>query len=118
MNKRDILKKIENIEKELGEIKEYVSRNDYNNMDERRDFPLGVVPDIDINYTLDDLFAAFGKKKQSYATRLKNTLIKHRIHTLEGFLNLSVGEVLELENVGHGTLLQTKKALARLGIDW
>ena len=54
----------------------------------------------------------------SLARRLKSALQKRNINTLEEFLSLSPGELLELENVGYDTLLRTKKALSRLGFVW
>ena len=40
------------------------------------------------------------------------------IYTLEEFLSLSPGELLDLENIGYETLIRTKKALDKMGIAW
>lgn len=114
MNKKEIIEKLEGIEKELREIKDYISQNDFG----KASSPFNIVPDFCIGYTLDDLYEAFGKRKHPYAVRLKNVLKKYKINSLEEFLNLSPGELLDLENVGYGTLLQTKKALEKLKINW
>ncbi|MBR6141484.1 MAG: hypothetical protein IKQ37_06960 [Bacteroidaceae bacterium] len=118
MNKIEIIEKIEGVERELKGIREALSQDGLCKAPEKSNSPFDTMPDISINYTLENLYEAFGKKKQPFARRLKHALMKHRIHTLEGFLNLSAGEVLGLENVGYETMLQTKKALARLGISW
>ena len=53
----------------------------------------------------------------SLARRLKMALQKQNVNTLEDFLSLTPGELLELESVGYDTLLRTKK-LSKLGIEW
>ena len=68
-------------------------------------------------YTLQDLYKSFGKRKH-YATRLRHALQNRGIYTLEEFLSLSPGELIELENIGYETLRHTKKALDRMGISW
>jgi len=81
-------------------------------------YPLSLVPDYTMGYTLDDLYKAFGKKRKSYASRLKSALKENQITTLEDFLSLSPGELLELNNIGYKTLTYTRKALESLGIKW
>ncbi len=114
MNKKEILEKLEGIEKELREIKEYISQDDLGKVSS----PFNIVPDLYIGYTLDDLYEAFGKKKKHLATRLRIALKKHNIKTMEEFLSLTPGELLGLENVGYETLLRTKKAMEKLKINW
>lgn len=80
-------------------------------------FPLAIEPDFELGYTLEDLYRAFGNKK-SLTRRLHTALQKRNIKTLEDFLSLTPCEMLELEGVGYDTLLRTKKALNKLGIDW
>ena len=72
----------------------------------------------DIGYTLDDLYNSFGNSKKHYATRLRHSLKQKGINTLQEFLALTPGQLLELDNVSVGTLEQTKKVLDRLGVSW
>ena len=81
------------------------------------DSPLDIEPNFKLEYTLDDLYREFGNKV-SLARRLKTALQKRNINTLEEFLSLTPGELLDLENVGYDTLLRTKKALNKLGLIW
>lgn len=84
----------------------------------KEEWPLSIVPDYETGYTLDDLYTAFGKKRKGYASRLKSALNEKQITTLEEFLSLSIGELLELNNIGYKTLTYTRKALGSLGIKW
>lgn len=84
----------------------------------KEECPLSIVPDYETGYTLDDLYTAFGKKRKGYASRLKSALNEKQITTLEEFLSLSIGELLELNNIGYKTLTYTRKALGSLGIKW
>lgn len=116
MTRNELLDKLQNIEKDVKEIREFLSQ------DERKTTalavsPLGIEPDFKLKYTLDDLYREFGSKV-SLARRLKTALQKRNINTLEDFLSLTPGELLDLENVGYDTLLRTKKALSKLGIAW
>lgn len=116
MTRKELIDKLESVEREVKEIRECLSQND----DEKvapGGFPLPLESDFKVGYTLEDLYKEFGKKK-SLAYRLKSALKKRNIKTLEEFLSLTPGELLELENVGYETLLRTKKALSKLGIDW
>ena len=116
MTRKELIEKLQNIEKDVKEIKEYLSQNEAGS-DKHVYFPLAAELDFKLDYTLDDLYREFGSKV-SLARRLKTALQKRNINTLEEFLSLSPGELLDLENVGYDTLLRTKKALSRLGIAW
>lgn len=116
MTRKELIDKLESVEREVKEIREHLSQNDGERVTPVG-FPLPLDPDFKIGYTLEDLYKEFGKKK-SLAYRLKSALTKRNITTLEDFLSLTPGELLELENVGYETLLRTKKALRKLGIDW
>ena len=117
MTRKDLIDKLQNIEKDVKEIKEYLSQSE-SGADKPVDFPLAAIePDFKMKYTLDDLYREFGNKV-SLARRLKSALQKRNINTLEEFLLLTPGELLELENVGYDTLLRTKRALNRLGVIW
>ncbi len=109
-----IFQKIENIETELRDIRNYLTHSiadlPSNNSISNTSYPK-------VGYTLEDLYREFGSKV-SLARRLKTALQKRNINTLEEFLSLSPGELLELENVGYDTLLRTKKALSKLGVAW
>jgi len=115
MTRKEIINKLESIESSVKEIKVFLSQNSVAATPEKS--PLTVVPDFQMAYTLEDLYREFGSKK-SLAQRLKTALQKRNVNTLEEFLSLTPGELLDLENVGYDTLLRTKKALSRLGIAW
>ena len=116
MTRKEIIDRLESVEREVKEIREYLSLNDSEQV-APVGFPLPLESDFKVGYTLEDLYREFGKKK-SLSYRLKSALTKRNITTLEDFLSLTPGELLELENVGYETLLRTKKALRKLGIDW
>ena len=116
MTRKEIIDRLESVEREVKEIREYLSLNDSEQV-APVGLPLPLESDFMVGYTLEDLYREFGKKK-SLAYRLKSALKKRNIKTLEEFLSLTPGELLELENVGYETLLRTKKALNKLGIVW
>ena len=116
MTRKELVDKLESVEREVKEIREYLSQNDGEQV-APVGFPLPLESDFMVGYTLEDLYREFGKKK-SLAYRLKSALTKRNIKTLEEFLSLTPGELLELENVGYETLLRTKKALNKLEIVW
>lgn len=116
MTRKEIIDKLDNVEREMKEIREFLSQTE-SGMGTPVDFPWAIEPDFKMEYTLEDLYRAFGNKK-SLAHRLKTALQKRNINTLEGFLSLTPGELLDLEGVGYDTLLRTKKALSKLGIFW
>ncbi len=116
MTRKELIDKLESVEREVKEIREHFSQNEAG-MGLHVDFPLATALDFELGYTLEDLYREFGKKK-SLVYRLKSALKKRNIKTLEEFLSLTPGELLELENIGYETLLRTKKALSRMGIDW
>ena len=117
MNKKQVIEKLESIEKELAVVREYIGQFDDSTAQPGK-YRLPLPSDQSLGYTLDDLYNSFGKKKKSLSYRLNAALRQKGITSLEDFLNLSPGEILDLSNVGYETLLQTKKALFRLGIDW
>lgn len=114
MTKVELLKRLERIEQELADVRACLLQGEPKDTAESG----ADMKNEDIAYTLEDLYHAFGKKKQSYATRLKTTLTENGIGTLKKFLRLTPGQLFELEGIGSGTLLQTKKALDRLGVTW
>ena len=116
MTRKELIDKLQNIEKEVKEIRDYLSLSESGTVTPA-DSPLAIEPDFKMGYTLDDLYREFGNKV-SLARRLKSALQKQNINTLEEFLSLTPGELLDLENVGYDTLLRTRKALNRLGIAW
>ena len=108
-----MLQKLENIENELREVREYLAQNmiTFVSVDNR-------LKTLKLEYTLDDLYEAFGPSKQPYATRLRTSLEKCGVNTLGEFLALTPGQLLDLDGVGGGTLQYTHKALKKLGIQW
>lgn len=115
MTRKEIINNLESVENAVKEIKEFLSQNPVATTPAKS--PLTAVQDFQLAYTLEDLYREFGSKK-SLAQRLKTALQKRNINTLEEFLSLTPGELLDLENVGYDTLLRTKRALSRLGIVW
>lgn len=113
INPASLLQKLENIENELREVRENIAQNVvmFDNSDSGTE-------GLRLEYSLDDLFDAFGPNKQSYATRLHTSLEKHGVSTLGEFLALTPGQLLDLDGVGNGTLKCTHKALKKLGIPW
>lgn len=65
-----MLQKLENIENELREVREYLAQNmiAFVNADDR-------TKDLKLEYTMEDLYEAFGPSKQSYANRINRCLI-------------------------------------------
>ncbi len=119
MNKKQVIARLESIERELAELKAYISHADDSvEVAQPSASQVSLPSDERSGYTLDDLYAAFGKKKKGAAYRLRAALRQKGIASLDDFLNLPPGEVLGLNNVGYETLLQTKKAISRLGLDW
>lgn len=108
-----MLQKLENMENELREVREYLAQNmiAFVNVDDR-------TKDLKLEYTMEDLYEAFCPSKQSYATRLRTSLEKRGVNTLGEFLALTPGQLLDLDGVGNGTLQYTHKALKKLGIQW
>lgn len=114
MPRKEIIDRLDCVEREVKEIREYLSQGEAG---APLDFPLATAPDYELGYTLEDLYREFGGKK-SLVHRLKTALKKRNIKTLEDFLSLTPGELLDLEGVGYDTLLRTKKALSKLEFVW
>lgn len=72
----------------------------------------------DVQFTLEDLWEAFGSKHRSYAVRLCKALERRGVTTLPQFLKMTTGQLLDLDGIGPGTLEYTNKAMKRLGIPW
>lgn len=75
-------------------------------------------PVEETEYTLDDLYHAFGEEKKSCAARLRNTLERQGVSTQKEFLLLTPGELLDMEGMGSGTLGLIHKALKKMGVRW
>ena len=75
-------------------------------------------PVEETEYTLDDLYHAFGEEKKSCAARLRNTLERQGVSTLKEFLLLTPGQLLDMEGMGSGTLGLIHKALKKMGVRW
>lgn len=116
MIRKEIIDKLESIERDLKDIREYLSQENAAKTPHANS-PSFINSDFKLDFSLEDLYREFGGKV-SLARRLKSALQKRNINTLEEFLLLTPGELLELENVGYDTLLRTKKALNKLGIVW
>ena len=116
MTHKELIAKLHSIENELSEVREYLSRNAVDMTIEKTGTPTPTIRDTK-GYTLEDLYEGFDKRKH-YAVRLKHALERRGIYTLEEFLSISPGELLDLENIGYETLIRTKKALDKMGIAW
>ena len=108
-----ILKRLERVETELSEIRkditEYMKPSVNSSSHASNDF---------LEFTMDDLCEAFGRKHKSYAYRLRDSLMLHGVTTLSEFLSMSPGQLLNLDGIGATTLEYTNKALQKLGITW
>ena len=106
-----ILKRIEKVEYELSDIRKCLA--------ELMTPPTSnTEKEIEVQFTIEDLCEAFGRKHKSYAVRLCNALEHKGITTLKQFLAMTPGQLLDLEGIGPGTLEQTNKAMKKLGIQW
>lgn len=108
-----LLKRLEKLESELSEI--------------RKDIAESLIPsskgggdaiETVVGFTLDDLYEAFGRNHKSYAVRLRHALEQRGITTLQQFLAMTPGQLLDLDGIGAGTLDYTNKALKQMGIAW
>ena len=72
MTRKELIDKLESLEREVKEIREYLSQNDGEQV-APGGFPLPLESDFMVGYTLEDLYREFGKKK-SLAYRLKSAL--------------------------------------------
>lgn len=108
-----LLKKLENIEKEVREVREEIAQISAPAVNGSVE-----TSELKLEYTLKDLYEAFGPSKRSYAVRLNTSLSKIGVNTLGEFLALTPGQLMELDGVGVGTLQHTKKALDKLGVRW
>lgn len=107
-----ILQRLAAVEKELGDIRQQIVEN-MNQAERQSDGG-----DCGLSYSLDDFYNSFGSSKKHYATRLRHALQQKGIGTLQEFLALSPGQLLDLDNVSVGTLKQVKRVLDRMGIRW
>ncbi len=112
MNLTTILHRMEEIEKEMHELRADLIRCATPTSAEN---DTGTKP---LQFTLDDLCEAFGKKHRPYAVRLRNVLAQHGITTLADFLTLTTGQLLDMDGIGAGTLQYVNKAMKKLGIRW
>lgn len=108
-----LLKRLEKVEYELRDIRKGIA--------ECMTPPAadgGEAEERDVQFTLEDLWEAFGRKHSSYAVRLRNALERKGVTTLPQFLKMTPGQLLDLDGIGPGTLEYTNKAMKRLGIPW
>ena len=108
-----LLKRLEKVEYELKDIRKGISEcmtpptTDGGEADE----PV-------VEFTLEDLWEAFGRKHKSYGVRLRHALEQQGVTTLPQFLKMTPGQLLDLDGIGPGTLEMTNKAMKHLGIRW
>ena len=106
-----ILKRIEMVEYELGEIRKAIAESMTPTVAECES------PE-EVTFTMDDLCEAFGKKHKAYAARLRNALVKQGVTTFSQFLAMTPGQLLALDGIGPGTLQYANKAMKKLGVSW
>lgn len=70
------------------------------------------------NVTLDDIYKAFGKQKNHYATRLKHVFLEHNIESIDELMAFSINDLQEMHDIGSETLRLMIKKLNGLGIDY
>ena len=74
INRKEIINKLEKVESEVTEIREILSQSEAK-VGTPLDFQLAIEPEFKLEYTLEDLYKAFGNKK-ALAHRLKTALQK------------------------------------------
>lgn len=106
-----ILKRIEKVEYELSDIRKcLVELLTPPSSDTEKQ--------IEVQFTMDDLCEAFGRKHKAYGVRLRNALEMRGVTTFSQFLAMTPGQLLDLDGIGPGTLEYTNKAMKRLGVHW
>lgn len=83
MTKKEIIDKLESIEKEVKDIKEYLSKEN-SAMATSEDTKLPGDTNFTLDYTLEDLYKEFGSKK-SLAHRLSTALQRRNINNFARF---------------------------------
>lgn len=68
--------------------------------------------------TLEDVYAAIGSRKKSYACRLRAFCKEKNIDTLEQFLHIPPSEFINAKGIGVTTLHIIRKSIEGLGIVW
>ena len=107
-----LLKRIEKVEYELNDIRKCIAVCMTPQVADSGD------EETDIQFTLEDLWEAFGRKHKYYAVRLRHALEQRGVTTLQQFLAMTPGQLLDLDGIGPGTLEYTNNAMKHLGIDW
>lgn len=74
MTRKEIIDKLDNVEKEVKEIREFLSQSEAG-AGTSVGFPLAIEPDFELGYMIEDLYRAFGDKK-SLTHRLQTALQK------------------------------------------
>ena len=108
-----ILKRIEKVEQELGDIRKAIAECLTPTADSSDESDME-----DMTFTIDDLCEAFGRKHKAYGVRLRNALANTGITTFSQFLAMTPGQLLDLDGIGPGTLEYTNKAMKKLGVRW
>ena len=117
MTRRDIIDKLESVERDVKAIREQLS------MDKPKertsvDYPLAIDSSFELGYTLEDLYKEFSKQKKHYATRLRHAFLEHHIETINDLMSLSLNDLLNMDGIGSETLRLLVKKLNSLGFDY
>jgi mevalonate kinase len=73
---------------------------------------------IQNNFSLDDIYKAFSKKKKHYATRLKHAFLENNVESLDDLMKLSINDLSNMDGIGSETLRLLIKNLNSMGIDY
>ncbi len=68
--------------------------------------------------TLNDIYKAFGNKKEHYASRLKHAFLEHHVETIEDLMALSLYDIINMNGIGAETLRLFIMKLNDLGINY
>lgn len=114
MTKAEQLKMIDGLEKKLKDALEELAVLKESLLDN----PSTTASTETNGVTLEDVYAAIGNKKKSYAYRLRNFCKEKNIETLEDFLRIPPSEFINAKGIGVTTLHIIRKSIEGLGIVW
>lgn len=114
MTKAEQLKMIDGLEKKLKDALEELAVLKESLLDN----PSSTASTDTNGITLEDVYAAIGKRKKSYAYRLRTFCKEKNIDTLEEFLHIPPSEFINAKGIGITTLHIIRKSIEGLGIVW
>lgn len=114
MTKTEQLKLIDGLEKKLRNALEELALLKESLLEE----PSPTASTDTNGITLEDVYAAIGNRKKSYAYRLRTFCKEKNIDTLEEFLHIPPSEFINYKGIGITTLHIIRKSIEGLGIVW